>query len=97
MIALEGLVATVYAAITLLVIALIIYIIVGVLVLLKRRKVVTALYFSITPLLFLIGYTLTHNLKNPDYIFISSIAIILFNSFFLLGTKRYQKKKIITH
>lgn len=92
MIALDGLVAAVYVAITLLVIALIIYLTVGVLVILKRQKLVSAIYFSITPLIFLIGYSLTHNFKNPDYIFLSAIAIILFNSFFLLGTKRFQKK-----
>ena len=92
MIALDGWVAAMYATMTLLGIALVIYFVVGVFVILKRQKVTSAFYFATTPLLFMLGITLTRIFHSPDFILISAAVIILFNSFFLLGTRRFQKK-----
>ncbi|MHC2990279.1 hypothetical protein OB13_01245 [Pontibacter sp. HJ8] len=92
MIALDGVVAVFYATMALLVIALITYFIVGVLVILKRQKLVSAAYFAITPMIFLVGLALTRIFNSPDFIITSAAVIILFNSLFLLGTRRFQKR-----
>ncbi len=91
MIPLDGLVAAVYVSIGILILSIIIYAIVGFLVLRKRHWIVCMIYFIVSPLFIITGYTLTHTLNSPDYILTSMLLIILFNSFFLPITKRFRK------
>ncbi|PKV66371.1 hypothetical protein [Pontibacter ramchanderi] len=92
MIALDGLVAVVYVAILLLLSALVVFLAVGVVVVLRRPNRIVAVYFTATPVLFLVGYLLTHAFNNPDFILITAAVMLLFNSAFLPYTKKHLKR-----
>ena len=91
MIPLNGLVAVVYLAIALLAIAIVTYVIIGLLVLKRRHSHISLLYFITSPVIFTAGLLLSRTFTNPDFVLVAILIIIILNSFFLLATQRYRK------
>ena len=91
MIPLDGLVAVVYLAIALLAVAIVTSVIIGLLVLKRRHTPISLLYFIASPVIFTAGLVLTRTFTNRDFVLLAILIIIIFNSFFLLATKRYRK------